>query len=118
MGRRFAYVERTVAEGIDNGNSSPVRVDDLRERSIVISGTFNGATVTVQIAVDKDIVAGVPAGPFGSFGAGLTALGAISLPACFAVRINVAGGGGSESITATLGGLQYSAWTDLQTTGP
>lgn len=85
-----------------NGNSTAVKMDrssyNYRDGSLYVDGTFNGATVQLQASPDDGTTwFDVTGGSFTSKQAKELSISATHL------RINVSGGGGSESINAWLG---------------
>jgi len=85
-----------------NGTSDVVKMDrssyNYRSGSIYVSGTFNGATVQLQASPDDGTTwFDVTGGSFTSKEAKELSISATHL------RVDVSGGGGSESINVWLG---------------
>ena len=95
--------ERQIASAQANGNSTGVAISrfahlfESRLRTLFVNGTFDSATVKFQISIDDSTYFDVS----GADAITAKTLINVEFRAPF-VRVNVAGGGGSEAIDAWL----------------
>lgn len=93
----MAYIG-DLASAQGNGNTTAVGAKGGWLYQVAVGGTFNGATVKIQI------YAPAPVSEWIQIGDDITAAAVqnIEIPSNTEVRLNVAGGGGSESINGSL----------------